>query len=258
MEQDKLKPLREAMFHEEHGPINFIYADMEMFQDFKFGALLSTVTVAEEIKYIYDNLKEYNSRTDLEICKYFPALNKTEEEIEALLKDEKTAFKIAGISPFTQVYDNFVSLLLASVQHNKTVSSGRAPKVTLNIADIKYPNMILDVFMSNLEELVPSVSFKVWSYKRYDMPIKELVAHDIYFIYEMFNLVKEYSPSAVEFVQNGAFFGKKVFSPCYIDTELHKDPREYDKILVSTEYGLGLYCDFKYTPISLIMEDSNG
>ena len=250
--------LQDNMFNEEHGAIDQIYIDMEMFQDFKFGALLTTVSVAEEIKYIYENIKAYNARVDFEICKYFPALNRTEEDISAILKDPNMRYKLAGLSPFTEAYDIFVQLLQVMVQHNKAVSTGKAPVLNINVVDIAYPEDILDIFASNLQKIIPSLAVNVSRYPRYTLPMEEFISNNVFFILEMFNLVKDFSTSSVEFVQHGSFFGKRIFSPCYIDTTLHKDPRDYDKILVSTEYGLGIYCDFKYIPISLMMEGSDG
>ena len=258
MSTDSFRKLQETMFHSEHGIINKIYVDMELLQDIKFGALLTTVSVKEEMEYIYSKLKEYSLRTDLEICKYFPALKLKETDISNILASKDKRYKLAVLSPFTEAYDDFIAILAMAGKHNKAIGSTSNIVVTINIHDIDYPRDVLDAFIVNLRKLVPFVTFVVTTYARYDIPYEAFVSNDLFFLLEMQMLVKEFTPISREFIQNGSFFGKKICAPPYIDKTLHKNPDEYAKVLVSTEYGLGIYCDFKYISTGLETETING
>jgi len=256
-ESASFNKLQAKMFDSEHGAINKIYVDMELLQDLKFGALLTTITVKEELSYIYSKLAEYSNRTDLNICSYFPALKKKEADISAIISNPDMKYKLAVISPFTTAYDEFIAILMSAIRHNSVVANGAIPSITLNIADMPYPIDVLDAFINNLKRLVPKLAVTVTTYPRYSMSTSTFITHDMFFLLEMHNLVKEFTPIAVEFVQNGSFFGKKLYALPYIDKTLHKDPNDYDKILVSTEYGLGIYCDFKYISSQLVTETIN-
>lgn len=250
------KDIQGKVFDMEHHPISNIYVDMELLQDLRFGTLLSMLTVKDEITYIYSKLKNYNERVDNEISKYFPILNISEEDILKTMADPKEILKICTIAPFTMAYDIFISFLIAIVRHNKIVSNVNHVTLNINIGDINYPMELLNKFRDNLIRLIPSLRIAISKTKRYDVNVQEFITNDAFFLFEMHKLLSEKSQTAIAFIQNGSFFGKQVFAPIYIDSTLHKKVEDYQNILVSTEYGLNIYCEFKYIPMSLVLEEN--
>ena len=89
--------------------VNKIYIDMELLQDFKLGALLSTVTVKEEVEYIMSCLPVYNLKFNNRTAEYFPVLKKTDEELLSIVKNN--SIKTALLSPWTKIYNNLNVIL---------------------------------------------------------------------------------------------------------------------------------------------------
>jgi hypothetical protein len=255
--KNPFKNIQDKVFDMEHRIINNIYVDMELLQDLKFGALLSFVSVKEELEYIYSKLNDYNNRIDNNICEYFPALKLTEDMLVEAYSDKKRVYKICGISPFTTAYEEFLSYLTAVLRHNKASGGVKEPTISLNISDVDYPDDILNMFIEHFKPVIPRLQFNVTKYKRYTYPTLDFIKHDAFFLYELQSMLSEGSPTSLAFAQNGAFFGKKIFTPTYIDKKLHTNPDDYGKVLVSTEAGLNIYCDFKYIPNFITITGAN-
>lgn len=243
--------LQDDVFNLEHKPVTSIYADMELLQDLKFGALLTFVEVEEEMRYIYSQLDQYNNKVNTHMAEYFPVMGITDDDIAERMGDPEHMFKICGIAPFTAAYDDFLAFLFASIRHNKILGKQQVIDVVVNISDIKYPALLFDKFKENISVMAPGVSFRMSNHSRYTQAVLDFTKFDSFFLYEFHKLLSEGSGMAMAFAQNGSFFGKSVFTPPYIDTEMHQDSKEYDKVLVSTEYGLNIYCDFKYTSTAI-------
>lgn len=251
--------IQDKVFSMEHAPVLNIYADMELLQDLKFGALLTMLSTEDEAKYLYTKLSVYNTRIDNELCKYFPALGIKEEQITERLADTAFAPIICKIAPFTEAYDIFTTFLGTALKHNQVLGDTRPVTLTINISDIVYPKRLLSAMSNNLQTMFPGIAVNFTTDKRYGVDIAEFLHNDTFFLFDVPTLLADSSATSVAFVQNGAFFGKKVFSVPYLDTTLHTEEKDYTNILVSTEYGLNIYCDFKYiSPAITVKESDNG
>lgn len=253
--QNPFSTIQNQVFDMEHPPINSIYIDMEMFQDFKFGTLLTMLTIPDQLKYIYSRLDKYNDRLNNNIMEYFPALKISEESITNRMRDDKFIERICVTSPFTSVYTSFLKLLISAQIHNGTLGVKKPIVINVNVADIDYPKELIAEFSKTINKIVNNVNIVFTRCKRYDVPVMQFHNNDIFLLYEIHKLVEEGTRLSCDFVQEGLFFGKKIFSLPYIDTSLHSDKSTYEQVLVSTEIGLNLYCDFKYTSAELVIGD---
>lgn len=241
-----LDKLSEEYFRNITDPINKIYVDMELLQDFKLGALLSTVTVKEEIEYINEQIPYYNSRFDFSTAKYFPVLNKTDEELNEIIK--KNPVKVILLSPWTIVYDNLNKMLSLLYTNDKNVY-GKISPITLvvNCHDARYPIKLFDIWAQQMKAVHPFVDIKFVAYPRYGADLDFYSDFDMYFIYDhptFFNTDK--LAEVLTRSQKTSF--KKVYSPPFIESRLELDKSEYQKALVSTQTFLNLIVDFYYMP----------
>ena len=84
--------------------------DLGLFKDFRVGAfnvLLHKLSTEEGRKYhqvFMDNLLLYQDRKFEEICTYVPGCPFTEDDVEAILQDEKEHYEIFCRSPITHVF----------------------------------------------------------------------------------------------------------------------------------------------------------
>lgn len=253
--QNPFSTIQNQVFDMEHPPINSIYIDMEMFQDFKFGTLLTMLTIPDQLKYIYSRLDKYNDRLNNNIMEYFPALKISEESILERMSDNRFVERISVISPFTSIYDDFIKLLIAAQIHNNTIGNKKSIILNINVSDIKYPKELITRFENVINNMVKDVNISLTNFKRYDMNPNKFIHNDIFFIYEMHKVLEEDSKLTYMFAQDGLFFGKKIFAQPYVDVTLHPDKNTYDQVLVSTEVGLNMYCDFKYISATLAIGD---
>ena len=107
--QESLDKLSKSYFTEITDKVSKIYVDMEILQDLRLGALLQTATVPEEIEYIQSCLPDYNNKLDLKTAEHFPVLNKTDDELDQIIK--QNPIKTALVAPWTKIYYNFQIVL---------------------------------------------------------------------------------------------------------------------------------------------------
>lgn len=238
--------LSESYFNNIVSPINKIYVDMELLQDFKLGALLSTVTVKEEIEYIESCLPLYNTRFNNRTAEYFPVLKKTDDELMKIVKEQP--IKTALLSPWTRIYDNLNKVLKhLYIYYHRMSDNIKTITIVVNCADVKYPIRLFDLWATQMKDLHPFVDIKLVGYPRYTSDLEFYQDFDMFFIYDhetFFNtdgLANALAPG-----QKRVF--KIVYSPPYINDVLKLDPSEYPKALASSRSLLNLLVDFYYMP----------
>lgn len=243
---DTLDRLSENYFSSLSNPVNKIYIDMELLQDFKLGALLSTVTVKEEVEYIMSCLPVYNLKFNNRTAEYFPVLKKTDEELLSIVKNN--SIKTALLSPWTKIYNN-LNVILKYLYLNSQHIDGNPKQITIvvNCSDMKYPIQMFDLWANTMKETHPKLDIRLIAYPRYTAPVELYEEFDMFFIYDhekFFNT--EGIASAISADQKKEF--KIVYSPPYINDSLGLDKSEYPKALASSRSLLNLIVDFFYMP----------
>ena len=242
--QDTIQNLNRQYFDAIINPIEMIYVDMEMLQDFRLGALMTSITVKEEMAYIYSQIPKYNERLDLETAKYFPVLKKTDEELEEII--QKHPLMIAGMAPWTVIYNNFNAVLSFLNVSNKTTSSDRKPlTVVMNCADIDYPIELFDQLARTLNSVHGNVQFKLSHKARYEEDAEFYNQFNMFFMYDHEAFLNQ-EKLLDAYTTRDKFMNKIIYTLPIVNSSLNIDESEYAKALASTQSMLNLFCDFFY------------
>ncbi len=230
-------------FNTELAPVTRVYVDLEYIQDLKLGALLSRLTVPQEMQYVHARFKSYNNRYDLLTAKYFPVLKITEAMLLQDLQDTNKLNKICLLAPWTSTYYHLIELVELFKQHNSKLTDDNIPMtLTINIADVQYP-VILQKKLKQVLHKILQIDIEIISMPRYtDDPLNYL-QYQLMFLYDYGQFVNQL---AKPFVNDGKFIDTKIIAQPYIQSDLGHKPDDYEHVLNSTEKGLDIYCDFSF------------
>ena len=241
-----LEKLSESYFNNLTNPVNKIYVDMELLQDFKLGALLNTVTVKEEIEYIEACLPLYNTKFNNRTAEYFPVLKKTDEELLKFVKEKPV--RTALLAPWTRVYDNFNKILKHLYIHMRQVSESiKFITIVVNCTDMMYPIRLFDAWAKEMKVLHPFIDIKLVGYPRYQAPLDFYTDFDMFFIYDHETFFNTPGLAAALSAGQKRIF-KTIYSPPFINDKLGLDTSEYPQALASSKALLNLISDFYYMP----------
>ena len=221
---------------------------MEILQDLRIGALLQTVTVQEEIEYIQSCIPEYNQRLDLETAKYFPVLNKTDEELDEIIKKEPV--KVAITAPWTKIYNNF-QIVLRCLRES-TIKRDKNPTplmIVVNTGLVPYPLPLFDKFARLVKYTYPNVTIKSSAYPRYEADEDLYLSTDMFFLYDYEKFLN--SPFIMKMMDSPVYKTRTLYTTPYVNKTLGLDPNEYLKGLISTGATLNLFFDFFYMPTGI-------
>jgi len=249
--QDSLNHLSESYFQNLDIPIHMIYVDMELLQDFKIGALLSTCTVKEEIEYIESRMADYNQRYDLCTAKHFSVLKKTDDELLQIM--QKAPIKTTLLSPWTKIYDN-LNRILKYLYMNMHARDLRIKPITLvvNCADFKYPIQLFDIWATEMKRVHTALEIKFTTFPRYTAGVDFYKDFDMFFVYDQekfFNTDK--LAATLSDIKKRVF--KIIFSPPFISEKRNFTENEYGQSLLATKAALNLAFDFYYMPTGIAL-----
>lgn len=243
--------VEQSYFNAELKPISKIYIDLEYMQDLMFGALLYGITVKEEMQYIHRRLKAYNDRMVRGCCRFFPALKKSDQELVELLHKPIVRDRICFLAPWTSVYYQLIDLIVEIKHHNQQITDNKIPiTLTISVADIDYPielqKHLSDTLMKQL-----GISVNIQQQNRYEGSVKEYLGYDILLLYDYGVFINTF-PSA--FVGEGKFSDTRIFAQPYIDESLGHKEDNYEVVLLSTEKGMDIYCDFAFLKSMIVLD----
>lgn len=249
---EKFTEVNNDFFLKDNKLILNVYIDLEYMQDLYIGALLSTVTIQEEIQYIKQQLVKYNKRYDLAVMKYFPVLKYTDQYLDELLHSDKLP-TICKIAPFTSVYYDLINTLVLCVENNDHLKDSNPPiHVTININNFAYPPPLLRALKATITQSCKNVKISFNNSKRYSEPVEFYLKHDVLFLADYGEFVKEGTLLSNAFVSEGKFVDTKIVAHPYIDMSLNHNVDDYDYILASTEAGMDIFCDFCFLPSRIL------
>lgn len=249
--QDSLNKLSEDYFTNITERVSKIYVDMEILQDLRIGALFQTVTVPEEIEYIQSCIPDYNKRLDLETAKYFPVLNKTDEELDEIIKNNP--LRVAIASPWTKIYNNFQIVLRCLRENTLKRDASPAPlMIVVNTGLVPYPLQLFDKFARLVKHTYPGVVIKSSSYPRYEADDDLYLSSDMFFLYDYEKFLN--SSFIMKMLDSPEYKTRTLYTTPYVNKTLGLDPNEYLKGLISTGATLNLFFDFFYMPTGIDWE----
>ena len=241
----------EMMFKSDCKPIENIYVDLEYLQDLKLGTIINTITVKEELAYIVHNLDGYNDRYDRDTGKYFKALHVDEQRITNDLKNDKLINKICVISPFTSIYYHLYEIITVAKNHIKAFSERPRPvTLTINCADVKYPEPLQKILVTTLERNL-DIKVDFLSVARYSLASNEYRNFDLLMLYDCGEFIRQHATS---FISNGDFVETKIVAQPYVEDAILKNTDNPEYLLSVTEKNIDIYCDFSYLR-ALIVRD---
>lgn len=248
---EKFKEANNDFFLKENKPIHNVYVDLEYMQDLYLGALLSTITVEEEIQYISKQLDAYNKRYDLATMKYFPVLKYKDSDLNMMLNSSKIN-TICRIAPFTSIYYTLIKSLILFMENNIRISDINSPvHLMINIDNFDYPEQLLQVLKSTIYRSCKNIKITINNAKRYTEPVDFYLKYDVLFLADYGAFIKEGTLLSNAFVGDGKFIDTKIVAHPYIDMSLNHKEEDYDYILASTEAGMDVFCDFCFLPSTI-------
>lgn len=245
------------IMQKEFKPIKRIYADMEFFQDLRFGALLTHVSSPKELEYVYSQLNVYNKRYDENTSRYFPRMNISDTVLDSDLNDPAKFKAIATVSPMTSMFYNFNTLISMYVRSNKyTIEGDDRIHIVISVGYQNYPNELLATFKKSMELQFPNkldISFIKRS-SRYSSNIDFFTSMDVLFLYDFESFVNKSQEMAMAFASDGLFSEKHIFAKPQINDKFsHLSDKEKEQGVDKMRDQLNLYCDFEYAPSEIII-----
>lgn len=238
-----LETLRDDYFKTINRPVGSVYVDMEMICDFRLGALLSTFTVAKEMEYLYTRIPAYNERYDLDTAKYFPALKKTDAELDEIIRN--CPGKVARVAPWTEILQKFVAAMSLVELSNKNLDPSARLSVVINCQDFRYPEDLAKVFRRRMASGFKTMSIEFTNGRRYSQEPGYYAGFDMLFLYDYATFMRD-ERLVNSFTSNYAYMNKSMYVLPLVDEACQLDRSEYLKALISTKARFDIYTDFYY------------
>lgn len=249
-EQEKIyEKMKTDFFNLLIKPVRRIYIDMELLQDFNLGALITSLKSDAEYQYVLKNMYIYNLRYDNKICKHFPDLKRTEEDIQRILKDPKKQLQLNILSPFTVVYMKHLKeifTLLNKVNINHT--DFRSPiEIIINYSNINCDPTVLNTLKKSIEQMCVNLSVSFSNNKRYDYKEEFFKSIDVFMLYDYAEFFAPNTVSGTGAVKDGWFQDKQIIAaPLITNRNVTED--KYDESITKTQAILDVFSDFTYIP----------
>lgn len=238
---EKLQGLYNEFFNSTLKPITKVYLDLELVQDFKLGALLSTVQVQEEIEYIQYCIPKYNARLTNSCASFFPVLKHTDLELSRRMKQPELIELITTTAPFNLGWDAVLAILHEIEQHNAIMNAASTISLVINVYDVVYPQPLKELLTDALKQEVPTVRVIFTEEERYLAPQYE--QYNVLFLYDLPEFVRP------ETTTSNALFNKCLFRDNHILASMRMSPNleiPVDKLKLgfeATQRWLDLFCD---------------
>lgn len=239
--EGKLKNLYDAFFNAALKPIRSIYVDMELLQDLKMGAMLTFITLQEELEYIQHRIPIYNDRLDDECAKYFPLLEITEEQIIERMRDLKHMDTICTIAPFSSAYQALVKLLEGSAKHNDMTTTHLPIRIVVNVADLTYPEILKRQFANALNVYLKNVEVTFVAEKRYENNI--YTECDVLMLYDIATFAGPNTDTANLLFSSGKFIDCKIFTTKRIGPGINIPEDKRQLAFDTTSAWINMFCD---------------
>ena len=165
-----------------------IFVDIEALYDFKLGALLA-LTSEKEYPYILEHLPEYTGARDLEIMKYFPDLDFTEETIEKFMQDEKHRTMLSLLAPPLSLLEDFRDMIAGINTYNTSKESHEPLKITINQSTFQIDDIAKARLIEYITSIDPHITVDFVSYQWSEIPKEILAKQDILIIYDIVSFV---------------------------------------------------------------------
>lgn len=257
--REKIEEASRKYFELTSGPIYTVYADMEYLQNFRFGALIALLHKrgAKEaeacMKYIRSKIDDYNKRLDYETAKYFPALQYTEADLDAIIQSNPLG--VAYISPFTSTWSILLDVMKAIRFHNDKVSQRPTNvELALNLTHVPWhPDLQArirhTVYVAGSSDAY--VTFR--NMPRYTEGYDYYKSASFLFIWEIEKFIWSDPTLQEHLCRRMTFTNNQILARPYVDPKLNIAPENVQRSLVETAEILDKIMDFEWLPSSIIV-----
>lgn len=245
-------------------PIKQIYVDWTYLQDIYLGAMISLCKNQEEYNYLLENIDKYNNRVIRDHAYHFNKLFKSDIQLEKHIRSKDTSMYLLAMSPFTNMFNNFKSVLYSSITRNLRLGYMEKIKVVLNM----YPLVIGDIEQKIIKDIMSTcyldvIKLGIVTEKISDVDINTLVDSDILLIdrFDIFLSDNSKTQAAWYNAPVPSFMDKAVITPRILDNKefieklstLSKE--QIDEIFDNTETFMSICASFKYISPIILLED---
>lgn len=246
-------------------PIKQIYVDWTYLQDIYLGAMISLCKNKDDYAYLIENIDKYNDRVIRDHAYHFRKLFKSDIQLEKYIRVEDTSSYLLASSPFTNMFNNFKTMLHSSITRNLKLGYLEKIKVIVNM----YPLVIGDIAQKIIKDIMKNcyldvIKLGVVSEKISDIDLNLLTDSDILLIdrFDLFLADNTKTQSAWYTTPIPEFMDKAVITPKVIDNvefiskldTLSKE--QIDEVFDNTETVMSICAQFKYISPIILLEDN--
>lgn len=166
----------------------FIFIDIETLYDFKLGALLG-LTNEKEYKYILGQLPTYLASKDLEISKYFPDINISEETIAKYMADPLYNKMLSLTAPPRSIVEDLEEIITGINTYNSSRETQRPLKITINQSTFVLAEEAKIRLVNYIQSIDSTVEVYFTEHTWSDIPKDLLAKQDILIVYDIASFV---------------------------------------------------------------------
>ena len=146
----------------------YMYIDLDLLFDFRLTALMSFIRGKEDYLYIRQHLDEYLQAPTLEVCKFFPKIGVTEEQLDEFLANPEYKEFIAALALPTDFLRELQDIIKFVNTENESKETHDPLKITLNsrYTDLHpdiYQRVVRAIHASDPHIKVELTLYKNWS-----------------------------------------------------------------------------------------------
>lgn len=200
----------------------FMYIDLDLLYDLRLSALLGFVRGQEDYDYIVQHIPEYLETPTLEVCKFFPKLGVTEEDLDNFINNPDYRAILAALALPTKFMKELQDIVKFINTENESKETHRSIKLTLNC---RYKNLhpfIIHRIVDLIHKSDPGVRVEVTEYRDwFEVPAELIKTQDMICVYDVRNFLADGTVSqklltGMNELSNCSIVGLKV---CDLDKE---------------------------------------
>lgn len=168
----------------------FMYIDLDLLYDMRLTALMAYIKGEEDYKYLFKHIPDYINAPTLEVCKFFPKLNVTEEMLDRILDDPEYKTVLAAMALPTNFMKELQDIIKFVNTENESKETHRSLKITLN-SRYKDPHpYIINRIVSAIHASDPHVRVELTQYRDWTEVPEELIRmQDMICVYDVRNFL---------------------------------------------------------------------
>lgn len=212
--KDMEQALSLKMMEKEFETIHNIYFDLAVLQDLNIGTLLLHTKDEIEYKRILSCIPVYLSRIEPAICKYFPSISLTDEDIKKYILDRNNAEMLYKASPHTDIWFMLPHIFKRIYERNRMVDRPERFRCNmyLNVYGTGYNQEVCKIIRTKISRINNKITLHIINKPIHELSQGTRITPDIYFVEDIGNWISTDSVVSREFYQDLLYEDKQFFS----------------------------------------------